>query len=209
MLDRTRLTGPLTIYHGPAGELACRPLVSEDMAKPTRSDSWGFPRWRPYGSTGQAAVRIRLCDREGCSQPGDRPAPKAPNKPDRWMFCEAHAAEYNKGWNYFAGLSAEEAARRAAEEEGEASAFRTAAQYSWAGSGDGSRSRDEMRALDALELEVDAEFTAIKAAYRRLAKQYHPDVNQGDAAAATRFQQIQASYDVLRRSEERKAGVKL
>ena len=36
-----------------------------------------------------------------------------------------------------------------------------------------------------------------------------PDVNQGDKAAATRFQQIQASYDVLRRSEERKAGTKL
>jgi len=102
-----------------------------------------------------------------------------------------------------------EAARRAAEEEGEASAFRTAAQYQWAGSGDGSRSRDEMRALDALELEVDAEFTAIKAAYRRLAKQFHPDVNQGDKAAAMRFQQVQASYDVLRRAEERKAGVKL
>jgi len=179
------------------------------MARPTRSDSWGFPRWRPYGSTSQAAVRIRLCDREGCSEPGDRPAPKAPNKPDRWMFCEAHAAEYNKGWNYFAGLTPEEAARRAAEEEGEASAFRTAAQYSWAGSGDGSRSRDEMRALDALELDPDAEFAAIKAAYRRLAKQFHPDVNQGDKAAATRFQQVQASYDVLRKAEERKAGIKL
>nr|MBA3730430.1 molecular chaperone DnaJ [Sphingomonas sp.] len=101
------------------------------MAKPTRSDNWGFPRWRPYGATGQAAVRIRLCDREGCNAAGDRPAPKAPNKPDRWMFCEAHAAEYNKGWNYFAGLSPEEAARRAAEEEGENSAFRTAAQYQW------------------------------------------------------------------------------
>ena len=66
-----------------------------------------------------------------------------------------------------------------------------------------------MRALDALELDVDAEFAAIKAAYRRLAKQFHPDVNQGDKAAATRFQQVQASYDVLRRAEERKAGVKL
>jgi DnaJ-domain-containing protein 1 len=125
------------------------------------------------------------------------------------MFCEAHAAEYNKGWNYFAGLTPEEAARRAAEEEGEASAFRTAAQYQWAGSGDGSRSRDEMRALDALELDVDAEFTAIKAAYRRLAKQFHPDVNQGDKEAATRFQQVQASYDLLRTVEERKSGVKL
>ena len=172
------------------------------MAKQTRTDDWGFPRWRPYGAKGREAVRIRLCDREGCNQAGDRPAPKAPNKPDRWMFCEAHAAEYNKGWNYFAGLTPEEAARRTAEEEGEASAFRTSAHYQWAGPGDGSRSRDEMRALDALEVEVDADFTAIKAAYRRLAKEYHPDVNQGDTAAATRFQQVQAAYDVLRRSEE-------
>ena len=139
------------------------------MAKQTRTDDWGFPRWRPYGAKGRDAVRVRLCDREGCNQPGDRPAPKAPNKPDRWMFCEAHAAEYNKGWNYFAGLTAEEAARRAAEEEGETAAFRTSAHYQWAGPGDGSRSRDEMRALDALEVETDADFTAIKAAYRRLA----------------------------------------
>ncbi len=179
------------------------------MAKPTRSDDWGFPRWRPYGAKSREAVRIRLCDREGCNQPGDRPAPKAPNKPDRWMFCETHAAEYNKGWNYFAGLTPEEAARRAAAEESETSAFRTAAQYQWAGSGDGSLSREEMRALDALELEVDADFAAIKAAYRRLAKLFHPDVNQGDTAAATRFQQIQASYEVLRSAEERRSGVKL
>ena len=46
------------------------------------------------------------------------------------------------------------------------------------------------------------------AAYRRLAKEFHPDVNRDDAAAATRFQQIQVSYDVLRRAEERKAGAK-
>lgn len=174
------------------------------MVRPTRSDDWGFPRWRPYGSKSREAVRIRLCDREGCNAAGDRPAPKAPNMPDRWMFCEAHAAEYNKGWNYFAGLSAEEAARRAAEEEGENSAYRTSAHYQWAGSGDGSRSRDEMRALDALELEAESDFAAAKAAYRRLAKEYHPDVNRDDAEAAKRFQQVQAAYDVLRRAEERR-----
>ena len=177
------------------------------MAKPTRSDDWGFPRWRPYGAKGRDAVRIRLCDREGCNQPGDRPAPKAPNKPDRWMFCEAHAAEYNKGWNYFAGLTPEEAARRTAEEVGEASAFRTSAHYQWAGPGDGTRSRDEMRALDALEVETDADFTAIKAAYRRLAKEHHPDLKPGDETAARRFRQIQAAYEVLRRAEERSAGL--
>ena len=53
----------------------------------------------------------------GLQRAGDRPAPKAPNSPDRWYFCETHAAEYNKNWNYFAGLSPEEAAERAAEEE--------------------------------------------------------------------------------------------
>ena len=41
------------------------------MAKPTRSDDWGFPRWRPYGSKGNAAAKVRLCDREGCNDVGD------------------------------------------------------------------------------------------------------------------------------------------
>jgi 8-oxo-dGTP pyrophosphatase MutT (NUDIX family) len=178
------------------------------MARQTRSDDWGFPRWRPYGSKGRAATRVRLCDREGCTQPGDRPAPKAPNSRERWMFREAHAAEYNKNWNYFAGLTAEEAAKRAAEEEAGASAFRKSAHYQWAGPGDGSRSRDEMRALDALELEVDADFKAVKAAYRRLAKEYHPDARRDDKESAKRFHEIQAAYEVLRASEERRTGVK-
>jgi curved DNA-binding protein CbpA len=179
------------------------------MAKPTRSDDWGFPRWRPYGTKGRAATRVRLCDREGCNQPGDRPAPKAPNSSERWMFCEAHAAEYNKNWNYFAGLTAEEAAKRAAEEESGASAYRKSAYYQWAGPGDGSRSRDEMRALDALGLEADADFKAVKASYRKLAKELHPDLKPDDKEAAKQFHAIQAAYDLLRKAEERKTGAKV
>ena len=175
------------------------------MAKQKRSDDWGFPRWRSYGK-GRDAAKLRLCDREGCGETGDRPAPKAPNSKERWYFCEAHAAEYNKSWNYFAGLSAEEAARRAAAEEGEAKGFRQSAQWKWAGPGDGTRSRDEMRALDALELESDVDFKAVKAAHRRLVKAHHPDANSGDAEAAKRFKQVQAAYDVLRKAEERKNG---
>jgi hypothetical protein len=176
------------------------------MARQTRSNDWGFPRWRSYGDKGRGAAKVRLCDREGCSEPGDRPAPKAPNSPERWAFCEAHAAEYNRNWNYFAGLDPEEAARRAADEERDASGFRQSAQWKWAGPGDGSRSRDEMRALDALELDSDADFAAIKAAHRRLAKENHPDLKQGDEAAAQRFKQVQAAYDVLRKAEDRKNG---
>jgi hypothetical protein len=173
------------------------------MAKKLRSDDWGFPRWRDYGAATEA-VRVRMCDRHRCDQPGNCPAPKSPNSPDRWYFCQAHAAEYNSGWNYFEGLSAEEAAEREADERRDASGFQEAKHYGWAGSGDGSRSRDEMRALDVFGLEIDAEFEAIKTAWRKMAKENHPDVNPDNAEAAKRFQQAQAAYDVLRVAEERR-----
>jgi hypothetical protein len=174
-----------------------------NMARQTRSNDWGFPRWRGYG-TRREATRVRLCDREDCDQPGDRPAPKSPHSPDRWYFCEAHAAEYNRNWNYFEGLTAEDAAAREADERRGANGFRQANHYAWGGPGDGSRSRDEMRALEMLEVEADAGFDEIKAAYRRLAKANHPDAAPGDAEAATRFQAVQAAYEVLRKAEERK-----
>lgn len=175
------------------------------MARTSRSNDWGFPRWRGYGSE-RGATRVRLCDRDGCNEPGDRPAPKSPNSPERWYFCETHAAEYNRSWNYFEGLSAEEAAKREADERRTASGYADARHYAWGGPGDGTRSRDEMRALEVLDLETDASFTEIKAAWRRLAKANHPDVKPDDAEAARRFQAIQTAYEVLRAAEERRAA---
>ncbi|MEO7365718.1 MAG: J domain-containing protein [Sphingomicrobium sp.] len=174
------------------------------MAGYKRSDDWGFPRWRPYGGKSREATRVRICDRDGCLEPGDRPAPKAPNSKERWSFCETHAAEYNRNWDYFTGLDAADAAAREASESAEASAFQQAQHWQWGGPGDGSRSRDEMRALEALELDSDAEFDKVKAAYRRLAKEHHPDLKPGDEQAAKRFQQVKAAFDVLRRVEERR-----
>jgi len=165
---------------------------------------WGFPRWRSYGSE-RAAQQVRLCDRHGCSEPGDRPAPKAPNSPERWYFCETHAAEYNRNWDYFAGLTAEEAAKREADDRRSANGYAEASHYGWAGPGDGSRSRDEMRALEVLELESDSDFEAVRTAWRRLAKENHPDIRPNDAEAAKRFHAIQAAYDVLRAAEERRS----
>jgi len=175
------------------------------MARSSRSYDWGFPRWRSYGSERKTAT-VRMCDREGCDQPGDRPAPKSPNSRERWYFCEAHAAEYNRNWNYFEGLTAEEAAAREARERREASGYADSKHYAWGGPGDGTRSRDEMRALAVLELETDADFEAVKAAWRRLAKANHPDVKPDDAEAAARFQSIQAAFEVLRRAEERRGA---
>lgn len=147
-----------------------------------------------------------MCDRHGCDQPGDCPAPKSPNSPERWYFCTEHAGEYNRNWDYFQGLSAEEAAARAADEGRTASGYQQASHYGWGGPGDGTRSRDEMRALEALELDSDADFETIKKTWRRLAKANHPDARPGDAAAAERFRQVQTAYEVLRSAEERRAA---
>ena len=37
----------------------------------------------------------------------------------------------------------------------------------------------------------------IKKAYRKLARQYHPDRNPGDKQAETHFKEVQDAYDVL------------
>jgi len=173
------------------------------MARQGRRNDWGFPRWGGYGSE-RAAQQVRLCDRHGCDQPGECPAPKSPNSKERWYFCQAHAAEYNKGWDYFQGLDEEERANREREERRDAGGFTGGAFYGWGAPGDGTRSRDEMRALEILGLESDADFEAVRKSWRQLAKENHPDVKPDDKEAALKFQAIQAAYDVLKAAEERR-----
>ena len=62
-----------------------------------------------------------------------------------------------------------------------------------------------MLALEILELDSDADIATVKKAWRKLAKENHPDVNPDDADAAKRFQAGQAAWDVLRVAEERRS----
>ncbi|MHA0042182.1 DnaJ C-terminal domain-containing protein [Deinococcus sp. PEB2-63] len=57
---------------------------------------------------------------------------------------------------------------------------------------------------DVLGVSRGASDADIKSAYRKLAKQYHPDKNAGDEKAAERFKEIGEAYAVLSDPEKRK-----
>jgi len=54
-----------------------------------------------------------------------------------------------------------------------------------------------------LGVKRDASQADIQRAYRKLARQYHPDMNPDDKQAKERFQRVQEAYDVLGNAEKR------
>jgi hypothetical protein len=56
-----------------------------------------------------------------------------------------------------------------------------------------------------LGVDPDATLTQIKRAYRKLARQHHPDTNPGDPGAAARFREITEAYDTLSDPKRREA----
>lgn len=62
-----------------------------------------------------------------------------------------------------------------------------------------------MDAYELLGVDRGADIDDIKRSYRKLAKELHPDVNAGDPAAAERFKEITAAYNLLANRRKRVA----
>jgi hypothetical protein len=59
----------------------------------------------------------RECDHPGCRRAASARAPKSRDMlNEHYWFCQPHAAEYNRNWNFFAGMSEGEIRRRQDEE---------------------------------------------------------------------------------------------
>ena len=56
---------------------------------------------------------------------------------------------------------------------------------------------------DVLGVSRTADAAAIKKAYRKLAKKYHPDSNVGNVQAEERFKELNEAYDILGDEKQR------
>ena len=184
---------------------------------------------RPAATAKGPAARARACDHAGCADAGEHRAPKSRERAnDFWYFCQAHAAEYNRRWNYFAGMSAEEYdAHLRAEEAGHRPTWtfrgskrdrlsaamrnfqggRRADPHGLFGKGEaqGARAprvreltRLQILAFEVLLLNETADAAAVRASYAELVKRYHPDSNGGDRGAEAQLTRVIRAYQALK-----------
>lgn len=64
---------------------------------------------------------------------------------------------------------------------------------------------DKRDYYEVLGVSRTASADELKKAYRKLARKYHPDVNQGDASSEERFKEINEAYEVLSDADRRAA----
>lgn len=62
---------------------------------------------------------------------------------------------------------------------------------------------DKRDYYEVLGIQKSASDDDIKKAYRKLAKQYHPDLNPGDQTAEAKFKEVNEAYEVLSDSDKR------
>ena len=174
----------------------------------------------------------RPCDHPGCRQAGVARAPKSRDMLDEhYWFCQPHAAEYNRSWNFFAGLSDEQIRKR--QEDEVATGGRPTWQFK---AGRGSREaaaaasrgffqdafgifgrqpsqaaeraayerqlgRLERNALADLDLDATATGEVIRKRYTELLKRCHPDANGGDRSTEHKLARVIKAFRTLRKAK--------
>lgn len=170
----------------------------------------------------------RVCDHPECVEAAEHRAPKSRSSLNEyWWFCLEHVREYNRAWDYYAGMSTDQIeaeVRRdttwqrpswpmgkwGAQEKylrdrvlhGFSFEFgpgpsRSEAEEKAAQRRQAARTAEE-EALAVLNLVPPVDFPQIKARYRELAKRHHPDANGGDKAAEEKLKEINLAYNALK-----------
>ena len=158
---------------------------------------------------------IKKCDFPGCQKAGTCRAPKTRDLREYWNFCQEHAADYNKNWNFYADMTPDEI-----EEDWERQTFgEPIKQRSKQDTADyikflndfitGRSTFDKMppkksvpanitAAFRTLDLPITASWREVGTRYRALAKKYHPDT-AGTNMAGNEFTKISSAYQTLKK----------
>jgi hypothetical protein len=174
------------------------------------------------GATRGAAGRC--CAWPGCAAGGDYPAPQSPRELRAFIwFCLAHIREYNKNWNYFAGMNEHEIEAHLRADTtwhrpswrfgtggiDDAGRFRDpfgffgdaeaegGARHGAKGTAPGSPLGKAVEMMTVLDLEAGFTLDELKRRYKTLAKRHHPDLNNGCRIAEERLKQINEAYTFL------------
>lgn len=175
--------------------------------------------------TADTAVMGRACGWKGCHESGEYRAPKGRGQEGEYhWFCLDHVREYNKGYNYFQGMSDDDViayqrdaitGHRPTRPMGVGRAER--ANRHWNVGYDDplglfgdfteaetprrrSPKGPERAAFEVMGLPDNASREAIKSRYKTLVKRHHPDANHGDRSSEDRLRSIINAYNVLRRA---------
>jgi len=185
-----------------------------------------MPRRRPKPLTTDGAHPFeRVCEAPGCRLHGDFRAPFARDRLDqyRW-FCLEHVREYNRKWDYFAGLDAAAIEKHiradtiwrrpvwplGGRRSGGPQIHDPLGLSDDAGLGERPPPRmdggeqltpAERNALGVLELSWPLTLADVKSRYKELVKIHHPDANGGAREAEEKLKEINAAYSTLRASE--------
>jgi len=189
--------------------------------------------YRPKFIRGRDDDRARepgdiACDHMGCNRVGGHRAPKSRERANEyWHFCQEHASQYNRRWNYFSGMSDSEldefqkaaeyghrptwtfraaktdrlsAAMRNFQGGKRADAFNLFGRDGQVKQAPRERklTRLQLISLEALALEETATAADIRARYAELVKRYHPDVNGGDRASEESLERVIRAYQTLK-----------
>jgi len=155
------------------------------------------------------------CEWEGCVSMGGCKAPKGPDRlREYYNFCQIHAREYNKNWNFFSGMTDDDIREwQAGARHGHRPTWdvrkntaerASARKKAKAGSGDAYAdplkrlSKMQIKALNDLGLDDTATKDDVRKRYTKLVKQFHPDANKGDRSSEDSFARVVKAHRTLK-----------
>lgn len=198
-------------------------MTSEYDYRPKFKDiSIGASKKKGRGGAASSDEETGICESKGCDAKAEHKSPK--QNGGYHNFCQRHAAEYNKSYNFFDTMS-----------DSEAKAFSTSAAYghrkTWKfGTGPVNtksrlrtgdprmfahihgadeaairsaqkktgRTRLQIRALADLDLSETATPAEIRERYSDYVKKFHPDVNGGDRSSEHKLTAVIKAFKTLK-----------